>query len=96
VPAEREELAERPMEFRILGPLQVRDAAGGLVRVPGAKERAAATRDRFGVPAAGAERQEADLAAQAAAAALAPEAFQAATAAGPALAPDQALRATLG
>src|SRR5512132_943391 len=28
------------MEFRILGPLEVRDAAGGLVRVPGAKERA--------------------------------------------------------
>jgi hypothetical protein len=57
---------------------------------------AAATRDRFGVPAAGAERQEADLAAQAAAAALAPEAFQAATAAGRALAPDQALRVALG
>jgi DNA-binding SARP family transcriptional activator len=28
------------MEFGILGSLQVRDAAGGLVRVPGAKERA--------------------------------------------------------
>src|SRR5215218_6460018 len=39
VPVEREELAERPMEFGILGPLEVRDGAGGLVRVPGAKER---------------------------------------------------------
>jgi predicted ATPase/DNA-binding SARP family transcriptional activator len=28
------------MEFGILGPLEVRDGAGGLVRVPGAKERA--------------------------------------------------------
>jgi hypothetical protein len=56
---------------------------------------AAATRDRFGVPAAGAERQEADLAAQAAAAALAPEAFRAAAAVC-ALAPDQALRVALG
>jgi DNA-binding SARP family transcriptional activator len=28
------------MEFGILGPLEVRDPAGGLVRVPGAKERA--------------------------------------------------------
>jgi predicted ATPase len=57
---------------------------------------AAATRDRFGVPAAGAEQDEADLAGQAAAAALTPEAFQAATAAGRALAPDQALRLALG
>jgi hypothetical protein len=46
--------------------------------------------------AARAERHEADLAAQAAAAALAPEAFRAATAAGRALAPDQALRVALG
>ena len=44
----------------------------------------------------GAERQEADLAGQAAAAALTPEAFQAATAAGRALAPDEALRVALG
>jgi predicted ATPase/DNA-binding SARP family transcriptional activator/tetratricopeptide (TPR) repeat protein len=28
------------MEFGVLGPLEVRDGAGGLVRVPGAKERA--------------------------------------------------------
>jgi hypothetical protein len=42
------------------------------------------------------QREEADLAAQAAAAALTPEAFQAATAAGRALAPDQALRVALG
>ena len=28
------------MEFGILGPLEVRDAAGALVGVPGAKERA--------------------------------------------------------
>jgi predicted ATPase/DNA-binding SARP family transcriptional activator len=39
VPVEREELAERPMEFGILGPLEVRDGPA-LVRVPGAKERA--------------------------------------------------------
>ena len=57
---------------------------------------AAATRDRVGVPAAGAEQQEADLVGQAAAASLSPEAFQAATAAGRALAPDQALRVALG
>jgi len=57
---------------------------------------AAATRDRVGVPAVGAERQEANLLGREAAAALTPEAFQAATAAGRALAPDQALRVALG
>jgi hypothetical protein len=57
---------------------------------------AAATRDRVGVPAVGAERQEADLLGREAAAALTPEAFQAATAAGRALAPDEALRVALG
>jgi predicted ATPase/tetratricopeptide (TPR) repeat protein len=57
---------------------------------------AAATRNLVGVPATGAERQEADLAGRAAAADLTPEAFQAATAAGRTLAPDEALRVALG
>jgi hypothetical protein len=39
VPAEREELVEPPMEFGILGPLEVRNGEAP-VRVPGAKERA--------------------------------------------------------
>jgi DNA-binding SARP family transcriptional activator len=39
VPAGREELVEPPVEFGILGPLEVRDGSG-LVRVPGVKERA--------------------------------------------------------
>jgi len=57
---------------------------------------AAATRDRVGVPAAGADQEEAALVARAAAADLTPEAFQAATAAGRALGPDEALRVALG
>jgi hypothetical protein len=57
---------------------------------------AAATRERFGVPAVGAERAEADLVGQAVAAALAPETLATARAAGRALTPDEALRAALG
>ena len=55
----------------------------------------AATRERLGVPATGAERAEADLAAAGARAGLAPEAFDAAFDAGRDLAPDQALRVAL-
>ena len=57
---------------------------------------AAAGRERLGVPAVGAERVEADLAARMASAGLAPDSFEAALAAGRALGPDEALRVALG
>jgi predicted ATPase len=62
-------------------------------RLLGAAE---ASRDRLGVPAVGAEREEAALAGRMARAGLTPDAFETAQVAGRELGPDEALRVALG
>lgn len=62
-------------------------------RLLGAAE---ASRERLGVPAVGAERDEAALAGRMASDGLSSDAFEAALAAGRELGPDEALRVALG